>query len=175
MDCSRPAFEERRELTSPTKRPIGVLAWSAKERAECARTGWPERVREAPDKKPPGLSISSIPDLSVQSPEEPFEGTFFDASVILLANALNRPKPGPKKAEKDILLIRECRRKTGGDEKEARKEFAKRVAGRKGDKASYPVASKRFTKGMKHIRELECARGKSLASLLTILDNRGQK
>lgn len=148
-----------------SRKPVGVLGWNAKERAEYARTGqWPERTVEAPNKPPPGLSLSSVPDLFVQSPAEPFEGTLSEALLILAADALKRPKPGPKKADQDVLLILECLRKAEDNETEARQLFANQV------QATYPVASKRFTKGMKHVRELKCARKKSFASLLAIFN-----
>ena len=101
----RPSLEDRQEPTTPMKKPVGVLGWTAEERAEYARTGrWPERTVEAPD-KPPGLSLSSIPDLSVQSPAEPFEGTLSEALLILAADALKRPKRGrPPNTDKDFFL-----------------------------------------------------------------------
>ena len=47
--------------------------------------------------KPPGLSLSSVPDLSA----EPFEGSLFDALLIVSATALKRPKQGPRPKDKE--------------------------------------------------------------------------
>ena len=112
----------------------------------------PEPTTEAPD-KPPGLSLSSSPDLSVQSPAEPFEGSLFDALLILSAATPKRPKQGPtSKADEDFVLGFKCLQEKGGREEDARKEFAKRV----NPPATYSVASKRFTKNvLKLVRELK--------------------
>jgi hypothetical protein len=159
MDWPWPTFEERRDLTSLTKRPIGVLGWNAKERAEHARTGqWPERTIEAPN-KPPGLSISSIPDLCDHSPTEPFEGTLFDALVILSAATPKRPKPGPKsKADEDFFLGVEFLN-AGSNMEQARRDFIVKLAGKALKDLSpedHSRFSKRFTKNvLKRVRELK--------------------
>jgi hypothetical protein len=106
--------------------------------------------------KPPGLSLSSVPDLSA----EPFEGSLFDALLVLSAAALKRPKQGPpSKADEDFVLGFKCLQEAGGNEEKARARFIAEQTGKAltdltPDERS--VVSKRFTKNvLKLVRELK--------------------
>jgi hypothetical protein len=136
------------------KKPVGVLGTLLSVPGEDARTGqWPERTIEAPD-KPLGLSLSSVPD------PEPFEGTLFDALVILSAATSKRPKPGPiSKADENFFLGLEYLQKTGGNEGQARELFIVKQTGKASIDLSpedRSVVSKRFTRDvLKPVRELK--------------------